>query len=136
MTVAVVIEERASGIPTFQASVCPRSDSGFFGDIGKCSVAVVVIKGAIAPVGDKQVVVTVVIVIAYANALPPAGARKTGLDSDIRKSTVSIVLVESICGLLAFRILRVETGTVHEKDVEPTVVVVIEEGGAAAGGLE
>src|SRR5207302_9071359 len=54
----------------------------------------------------------------------------------IRKCSVAIILVQPIGWLRAFRVLCLETRAVDEENVKPSVVIVIEERGAAARGLQ
>ncbi len=136
MAVAVVIDEGAAGVPALQTAGGAGGDAGFAGDIGKGAVAIVVIESAVAPVGDEEIVMAVIVVIADAYALSPAGAAQTGGGSDVGKRAVAIVLIEAVGGLLALDRFGFEAGAVDQEDIEPAVVIEIEEGGAAAGGFE
>ncbi len=77
MAVAIVIEKGTTGIPTFQPAGCASCYSGFCGDICKCTVSVIAVERAVAPVSDEQILKSVVVVIARANALSPSGTRQT-----------------------------------------------------------
>ena len=72
MAVLVIIHERAAGVPALLAVAGIGGDARLFGDIGELAVAVVVPQDAIAPIGDEEVVVTVVIVVARRNSLGPS----------------------------------------------------------------
>ncbi len=102
MPVAVVIEKRATGVPALQARRGARRHAGLFRDVGECSIAVVAIQRAIAPVAHEQIFVAVVVVVAGADALPPSGARHAGFQRDIGERAVPIVLVQTADRLWPF----------------------------------
>ena len=80
VAVAVVIDESAAGVPAVQPLSRCRGDAGLSRDVRERAVAVVVLQDAVAPVGDEQIVVAVVVVVADAHALAPAGARQPGFE--------------------------------------------------------
>ena len=131
LSVAIVIEEGAACSPADSLS----SDSCFLAYIGEGAVAVVVIQHVLAEVGDEQVVVAVVVVIADADALSPPRVLKTRLQGDVGESPVAIVLEEVIERLLAGW-KAFESSSVDEEDVEPAIVVIVVKGDAAACGFE
>src|SRR5580693_8881302 len=90
MAVAVVVDERTTGAPSFARTCDPR----FFADLSEG--AVVVIKHVLAVVGDVQVFKAVVIVIADADALTPAGMREPSLPGDVGKGAVAVVVIQMI----------------------------------------
>src|SRR4029077_1490731 len=105
------------------------------GDIGKRAVAVVVVEDVLAEVGDEEIVEAVVVVIADADGLPPAGMNEARLSGAGGERTVAIIFVQAIGGLLAGG-KAFQTRAIHQKNIEPAIVVVIVEGDAAAGGLQ
>ncbi len=136
MAVLVVIDESAAGVPAALPIAGIRGDAGFSGEIGELAVAVVVPQSAVAPIGNKQVVPAVVVVVSRADALAPAGPRHAGLQSDICERAVAIVLIEAADRRLVGSPFCFEAHAVHKKNIKPAVVIVIEKGAAAAGGLE
>ena len=134
MAVFVVVDPRAAGVPArFGAGL---EEAGAFGDIGEGSVAIVVIENVLAVVGDEQVVVAIVVVVADAAGLSPAGADfEPGTFGDIGEGAVAIIFEETAMRFLALR-ETFEAPAVDEEEIEPAVVVVIVEGQAAAGGFE
>src|SRR5580704_2005779 len=136
VAVLVVVDKRAAGIPAALAVARIRRNPGLLGGIGEGSVAIVVPQGAITPVGDVQVVETIIIVVARANALAPASAGNAGFEGDIGKGAVPVVLVEPAHWRLTRWPLGFKAGTVHQKDIEPAIVVVVDEGAAAPGSFE
>src|SRR5215469_5259016 len=134
MPVAVVIHPGASAIPArFWARL---NQTRSFGNVGEGALSVVVVEHVLAVVGDKEVVVAVVIVVAHATGLPPAGtmfeARALGY---IGERAIAIVLEQPAMGLVALR-KSLETPAVNKENVKPAVVVVVVKGEPAAGGLQ
>ena len=70
--IAVVVDEGATGAPLF-ASAC---DSGLLGDLFEGAVALIVKETVFTIVGDVEVVEAIVVVIADAGSLAPAGETK------------------------------------------------------------
>ena len=131
MAVFVVVEKSAAGVPA-QAIL---QQAGLFGDVGEGAVAVVAEQRVLAVVADEEIVPAVVVVVAHAAGLAPAGAGEAGLEGDVGKRAVAIVLEEMADRLLAFG-KAFEAPAVDEEDVDPVVLVVVKEGGAAAGGFK
>src|SRR5579859_7222433 len=130
MAVAVVVYEGAAVAPGF-AGAC---DAGFFADVGKCALAVVAIEDVFSVVGDVEIFPAVVVIVADADSLAPAGVGQAGFVRDIGESTVVIVMVE-MAGREIARGRSIESGAVHDEDVRPAVVVVIEDGDAGSSGF-
>src|SRR4029077_21213679 len=129
--IAIVIDESATGVPALAVG----GDTGLGGDIGKRAVAVVVVEDVLAEVGDEEIVEAVVVVIADADGLPPAGMNEARLSGDVGESTVAIIFVQAIGGLLAGG-KAFQPRAIHQENIEPAIVVVIVEGDAATGGLQ
>src|SRR5260370_24896887 len=113
MSIAIVIDKRAAGIPALEAACCSRGHTGLGGYIRKRAIAIVVIQGAITPIGNEQVVVSVVVIVPYAHALPPAGAEQPCLRGHVGECSVAIVLVKPIRRLFALGIHSFKAGAVH-----------------------
>ena len=109
--------------------------AGLLADVGECAVAVVVIQNVLAEVGDEQIVPAVVVVVADAHALSPARVRDSGLRGHVGEGAVAIV-AKQMRRRFAPRGKALEPRAVHQKNVEPSVVVVVVEGNAAAGGFQ
>ena len=101
----------------------------FFADVGKCSVAVVVVENIFAVVGDVQIFEAVIVVIADAHALSPASVSQAGFFGDVGECAVVIVAIEVAGRHLAGR-QRFQLGAVHDENIRPAVVVVIKNGDA------
>src|SRR5229473_2372588 len=131
VAVAIVVHESAAGVPALAVS----GDAGFFADVCEGAVTVVVVENVFSEVGNEEIVEAVVVVIADANGLPPAGMEQAGFSGDVRESSVAIVFEEMRSGFLSGR-ETFEAPAVDKKNVQPAVVVVIVESDAAAGGFE
>ena len=70
VAVAVVVDERTTGAPGLTGS----RDAGFLRNLGEHSV-IVVVEPVLAVVGDVEIFPSVVVVVADAHALAPAGCR-------------------------------------------------------------
>ena len=131
VAVFVVVEKRAARVPA-QAILQQASLLCHF---GKSAVAVVAEERVLAVVADEQIVPAVVVVVAHAAGLAPAGAREAGLQCDIGECAVAIVLEEMANWLVAFG-KAFEPPAVDEENVDPVVLVVVEKGCAAARGFK
>src|SRR5882724_5144284 len=130
MPVSVVIQECAAGAPVRSLD----SQAAFLGDVSKGAISVVVVKDVVAPISNEEVVVAVVVVVANANALPPPGMNQAGVPRDVGEGAVSAVVQQSV--RMKFGVVRIQPGSIHEKYVDPSVAVGVDERGAAASGLE
>ena len=70
VTVAVVVEERAASSPAALFLV----EAGFVGDVSEGAVAVVVEENVVSPEAAEQIVPSIVVVVANADAGLPSGA--------------------------------------------------------------
>ncbi len=75
LAVAVVVDEGAAGAPLLAGA----GDAGLLGDLAEGAVALVVEEAVFAVGGDVEVVEAVVVVVADAGALAPAGGGEAGL---------------------------------------------------------
>ena len=128
VAVAIVIGEGAAGIPARNF----LKQTSRLGDIGEGAVSIIAVEHVLAPIGDEQVFEAIVVVVAYAHRRRPAVAPEAGFLSYVRECAVAIVLVEPVSGVRGV----VEATAAGEEDVEPAIVIVIEERGAAADGFD
>src|SRR5271169_4399493 len=112
MAVAIVIDESAAGVP----ALAIRADAGFFRDVGKRSVSVVVEQNIFAERGDVNVVEAIVVVIADANALSPTVMNKPGFRGDVGERTVAIVFEDVRDRFLPFG-KTFEAPTIHPENI-------------------
>src|SRR5579872_4656152 len=127
MPIAVVVNKGATCIPTrtFARHAC------LLAHVGKRSVPVVVIQNIFSEVGHVQVVPSVVVVVTDANALSPAGMRDAGFRGNVGECAVAIIAEKMRSGFTACR-EAFEARAVYQKNVEPSVVVVIVKGNPAS----
>src|ERR1019366_2224742 len=95
-------------------------------NVGKSPVTVVAIKlvGAIA--GQVDVRKAIVIVVGHSTAAVPAGMPQMRLGRDVGKGSVTVVAKKIIVGMKT-RCLRLSRGSVNQKDILESIVVVIDE---------
>ncbi len=106
------------------------------GYIGECAVAVVAEENVVSPERAKEVVPTVVVVIADADAGLPAAAAEARFCGHVGKRSVAIVAIKLSGRRLAFRPGGKQARAVGEINIEPAVLIVIEKSNAAAFGLD
>jgi len=115
-------------------------DAGFFGDVGEGAIAVVVVENDGIPVGDVDVFVAIVVVIADGDAHGEAFAGDAGLRGDIGEGAVAIVAVEMIGGIGAIGVGVIgdafEITATENVEVEQAVVVVVEPNASGACGFK
>ena len=126
--VAIVIHERAPTVPPLARSRHAR----FFAHIRKSSIAIIVIQQIFPEICHEQIVKSVVVVIPDAHALPPAGMHQPGFHRHIRKRPVAIILEQVRGRLLPLR-KSFQPPAIHEKNIQPPVVVVVVKRHAASG---
>ena len=117
--------------------------SSAVGQIGEGSIAVVVIKRTASVAGDKEIVVTVVVKVADCDAGGISHADQPRLFGHVFEGTIGLLVVEAVP---VFRIVFLgyaidrhgisNVRTVREEDVEPPIVVVVEQGDAGPHRLE
>ena len=124
--IVVIIKPHRTGCPAWSGH------AGFFGHVGKSSVAVVAIQNAAAVLRHIKVGEAICVVISYGNAHAVASAGYSGFFSHVGKSSVPIIPVERVaqraCGSK-----NVAGPAIHEIDVHPAIVVVIKERATSAG---
>src|SRR5205814_1707894 len=84
---------------------------------------------------DEQIDVTVVVVVAGADRLSPAGCREAGFAGHVGERAVVVIPVQ-VAHRGGLSVRRLQACAVDQKNIRPPVVVVIEDGDAAARCLE
>src|SRR6185436_10387718 len=77
----------------------------------------------------------IIVVVADRDPLSPAGAGETGLLGHVLKRPIPVVAVQPVRGRQPLRHYT-KPSPVHQKNVLPPVVVIIEKGSATTGSLE
>ena len=91
------------------------------------------VEHVVAVVGDEQVVKAVVVVIAHGDGRRPARADEPGPLGHVGERAVAVVPIQAI---RRPRRRALQPGAVQHEEVEPPVVVVVEERDAAADHLD
>ena len=124
MSIPVIVQKSAAGSPA-----CGRAQqAGFAGNIGEGPISVISIEDILPPIGHKQVVEAVVVVVANAHAACPAGFCQARFYRDVAKGAVPVVVVEPVGDA---RGGAGECASAKHQDVDPAIVVVVEKGASA-----
>lgn len=119
----------------------PRSSTSLHNCKG--AIAIVVVKRVAAECGHVKVFITIVVVTPYGNAHSITGSLQPCLDSYIFKGPIRALMIEPVsiqratllrCGLAACRAVNI--GAIHQKHVQPPVIVVIQQSHAGPHGLD
>src|SRR5436190_16981145 len=126
MSVAIVIDETTSRSPALFSGEQSRR----LGHIREGPVAVVAVQNVLTEIGTKNIIEAIIVIVSNADSGCPANASQSSFVCNVGKCTIAIVLVKAISSPFgpAF-----EAGAGKNKNVHPAVVVVIDEGAAAAG---
>src|SRR5260370_1267523 len=125
--VEVVINERATRAPSF-AGAC---DMRLFAGVGAGAVSIVVEENVFAVIGNVKIFEAIVVVIADAHALSPAGVSQAGFFGNIGERAVMVVAVEVARRCTALR-QGFQRRAVYDENVGPAIIVVIENGDAGS----
>ena len=130
MAIPVIINK---GAPCIPSDLRPRlCQSRLLRNIGKCPVAIVPIECILSVISHEQVVVAVIIVIADAACLSPAGFMfQAGTYRCIRKGPIAIVL-EQMAPWFLPRGKTFKTPAIYKKEIYPPIVIIVIKGKPAA----
>src|SRR4029077_12526017 len=118
--VAVVVEEGCARVK--QRSELHARDARLVSDIGKCSVAIVVVENVAPELRDVEIREAVVVVVAPDAAQSVTGPGNVGLVGYVGERPVAVIAIESVAHRNA---AIVKVASVHEVNVLPTVPVEI-----------
>ena len=93
------------------------------------------IQPVLAVIGDVEIFPPVVVVISHADALSPARCSEAGLRGYVGESSIVIVTVEVVAGRCFVGGL-LKPGSVHQKNVRPAVIIVVEDRYASASSFD
>ncbi len=128
--IAVVVAPGCAGGPVAEG------DAGLLGYVGEGAVVVVVVEPILAEVGDIDVGPAVVVVVSDGHAEAPAIVADAGFLGHVGEGAVVIIVEERGMRRESFSIERGLGAAVHEIDIQPAIVVVIQEGDAGADAFE
>ena len=97
---------------------------------------IVVVQAVLSVVADEDVGPAIVVVVANGHAESPAVVGDAGLFGNIGESAVVVVMEERCVGRRGFAVDGVEGGPVDKIDIEPAVVVVIDQTHAGTVGFD
>src|SRR5216684_1594874 len=129
--VAIVIDKRATCVPARAFARHAR----LLADVGESSISVVVVENVLAVVGYEKIVPSVVVIVPDANALTPSRVRQSSLCGHIGERAIAIV-PEQMRRRFGASGETFEARSVHQKYIEPSVVIVVVKGDAATRGLQ
>ena len=127
-SVVVVIKPHRAGAPS------RRGHPGFRRHIGKSSVAVVVIQNAAIVLRDVQIRVSVPVVIPHRRPHPVTAAAYSRFFGNVCKRAVAIISVQRITQR-SRRLIKIAWTAIHQVNVHPPIIVVIEKGATRPTGL-
>ena len=91
------------------------------------------VEDVMSPVGDEQILETVVVVVTDTHSAGPARFEQPRFLGDVCECAVAVVLIEAIAR--TFGSVR-QANSRRDKDVEPAIVVVVQKCTAAACHLD
>src|SRR5438105_3142395 len=122
LSIAIVINERATGAPCLAIASDSRRGSNFL----EGPVTLVVVKTVLAVISHVKIVEAIVGIVSDAGALSPTCELKTGGASHIGERSIMIVVKQVAGGRLAFAFFPIQSSAIHQEYVGPAVVVVIQ----------
>ncbi len=129
LAIPIVIEKSATGAKArlrIHQSRC-------LGDVGEGAIAVVVIQRVLAPVSNEEVFKPVVVIIPDCHSVGESCAKQSGLPGHVGEGSVPVIFIQAVGG--GGRRIG-ETRAREHQDVQPAIIVIVKEGGAAAHALE
>src|SRR6266478_8817986 len=118
--VAIVVGEGRTGRPAGIGQV------GLLGHVSEGSVTIVAVEHESLFAGNENVGPTIVVVVGYGTAHGPTGITHTRLIGHVAKRAVTIVVIENALGLMSVERL-IHTRTIREVDVQPAVLIVVQQ---------
>ena len=119
--IAIIIHPRGAGRKLAWAPHSCR-----LGNLTERSVTVIVIEVTLAQSGDKQIIESVVVVIAHSHTQPEHWNCQARLARCISKRPVAAIVIELQCGSSGMCVSG-EVGAVDQDDVRISIVVVVDE---------
>lgn len=134
MAIAVIVDERATGIPSYLGPGLYKS--GLLRHIGKLAITKTPVQRILSIVSNEQIVTTIVIKVPNAAGLSPSRLMfKPRTNRYIGKRTVPIILEEMTVRLLPSR-KAIQPPAIDKEEVDPSIVVIVVKRQSAACRLE
>ena len=128
--VAVEVAKRRSRRPVAERHPC------FLGNIGEGAIMIVAIQPVLAKIRYVEIGPSIIVVISYGNAETPSIVGYSCLLGDVSECAVVIVMKQRSVRRRGFAGQCIVSRSIHQINVEPAVVVVVEKGDTGADGLE
>ena len=128
--IVVVIAPRRSCGPSSQCH------TGFFRHLRKRAIVIVVVETVFSKIRHVDVRPAIIIVVAHGYAEAPSLVRYTCFFRNVGESAVVIVVKQHAARSGFFPFQGSKRGTVEQIDVQPAVVVIVDQGHARTWGLE
>ena len=128
VSVTVVVHEGAAGPKPLL--IVPKASR--LGHIGESSVAVIAVQRVLSKIGAKYVVKAVVVIVSDRDSTCPSEPVQTRFLRDIRECPVPVVLVQPIRRAVGG---ACEARAGENKQIHPPIIVIVNEGAPASGGL-
>ena len=126
--VVVVVEPDGAGGPSWSR------DPRLLGHIGERAVAVVAVQNAAPVLRDVKIGKTIAVIVAHGCTHAIAATGDAGLFGHVRECAVAVIAVKGVAQRLG-RSKYVALAAVHQVDVHPAVVVIVEESATRASRL-
>ena len=126
MTVAVIVHECTSGSPSRGTRF---QQTGLLGHICESSITVIFVKPIVTKISTENIFEAIVVVVANTNSVRPAGRRQSRFLCHVGERAIAIVLIEAV---RCFRRITFQAGSGEDKNVHPSVIVVVDEGAPAS----
>src|SRR5215469_10558527 len=122
--------------PGWACRPATQRDSRFLRNVGECSIVIIMVEPVLAKIGHVDIRPAVVVVVRHSHTESPALVGDPRYSGDICECAVVVIMQEHRpwSGFLTFQ--GADRGTVQEVDVQPAVVVIVEQSDARAHGLE
>ena len=115
--------------------IVPLVEASFLRHIGEGAVAIVVIERVAVNAGDKDIRMSIVVVIPDGDANIESCSLQPGLLCYVREHAVAVVAEEAVGVLRRGFLERCDIGAVGEEDIGTAIAVVVEDRDAASHGF-
>ena len=135
--IPVVVSEGGAGvIDNHVGGAAVERDAGLFRYIRECPVVVIVVQAVLPQIGDVEIGPAIVVIVAHRAAKPPPVIRDSRFFRHLGKRSIAVVVEERRVRRNRLPAQCVDGRSIHQVDVEPAVVVVVEKADARTLGLD
>lgn len=132
MTIPVVVKKRTTGTPSsfFLRETCLSSY------ISKGPISIVMEENVMTEETAKEVIQAIIVVVTYADTGLPSRNSEARFLCDIGKGSITIIFIEVGGWSLTRWPGRIKSTAIGQVDIQPAIVVEIEEGQSASFGFD